>query len=615
MQVTWRQIGEGLQHFFHLSKSSTMLGFSRDIGRVRHCMQVICILLILSVVFVFLDARFHWHPEISRSFQTSSITHNSSYGDAVPPPSSPLPTSTRLNIQLHPEDHATREPTTLKYKWQITSAVQNPDGVEKLIYLIDGQFPGPTIEARSGDRLVIEVENSLDESHTAIHWHGLRMRDANAMDGAVGVTQAPIAPGKSFTHNFTIGPSEHGTFWYHAHDQVQRADGLYGGLVIHRPWSQSSRRSISSIVPEQLLLIGDWYHRSAEEVLATYMSSGSFGNEPVPDSVVLNGRGSYDCSMAVPARPVVCTSVERPSLSLPNTGRTRLRLVNVGSFAGVELSLPGHEMASSEVDGGHEITATESTVGEKVIWPGQRTDFYVSRSSLEVNTLTLRITLSHENFKYANPALSTVHEFAIQQDLPNTVSQSGRGQAQRYSAQVDAQLEPLAHEVSKTIVLYSKTLKLSHLANVPHGFINHTSWAPQDSPLITIDRSQWDNNQLVPHIPYNKPEPLWVDIVLNNLDEDSHSWHLHGYSFYVVASHSADFGWGSYNPYVDTGLPGGPLNLIDPPMRDTVYVPRRGYVILRFRADNPGIWMFHCHMLWHQASGMALALEVGDSSP
>ncbi|KAH0333647.1 hypothetical protein KCU81_g9777, partial [Aureobasidium melanogenum] len=591
-----------------------MPGLKRDIGRVRHCIQVVCILLVLSITFVLLDAKFRWDLKIPDSLQTSSTTHNASYGDAISRPSAPLSTSTALNIQLHPENHASRESDTLTYKWQITSAVQSPDGVEKLIYLINGQFPGPTIEARSGDRIVVEVENALDASHTAVHWHGLQMRNANAMDGAVGITQASIAPGETYTYNFTIGPSEYGTFWYHAHDQIQRADGLYGGLVIHKPWSKSPRRSIGSMIPEQLLLVGDWYHRSAEEVLATYMSSGSFGNEPVPDSMVLNGIGSYDCSMAVPARPIVCTSVERPSLSLPTTGRTRLRVVNVGSFAGIELNFPGHEMAISEVDGGHQVTTTELDKIEEVIWPGQRADYCVSPSFLEVDNLTLRITLSHENFKYTNPALSTTHEFAIRPDLPNTSSRSERRQARSDPVENDSRRRSVAHEVDQTIVLYSKTSKLSHLANVPHGFVNHTSWAPQNLPLVTVDRSQWDNNQLVPHVPYDKSRPLWIDIVLNNLDEDSHSWHLHGYNFYVLASHSADFGWGSYNPYVDIEPPGGPLNLSDPPMRDTVYVPRRGYVVLRFQADNPGIWMFHCHMLWHQASGMALALEVGDGS-
>lgn len=580
-------------------------------------MHVFWILLSLVVIFVLLHAKFRWPLEISQSFDSMVTAHEADHGDPILPSISALSSAARLKVPLHPKEHNTREPTTQNLRWQITSAMQSPDGVEKLIYLINDEFPGPLIEARPGDRLVIEVQNALEDSHTAIHWHGLRMRGANSMDGAVGVTQSSIAPGETFTYNFTISAYEHGTFWYHAHDQVQRADGLYGGLIVHRPypWPLNSKCGIQGLtVPEQLLMIGDWYHRSANEVSATYMSSGSFGNEPVPDSVLVNGMGSYDCSMAVPARPVICNSIERPIISLPVTGKTKLRVINVGSFAGVRLNLTGYDVVPSEVDGGHQITATELTIGGGIIWPGQRADFYASPNSSVAENSALEINLSLENFKYTNPALSTMHKFAIQQDLPLPRLRSRSCRNQRTAAQNDIQEVSVASEANKTIVLYSKTLKLSHLANVPHGFINHTSWAPQEPPLITVDRSQWNEDQFVPKIPYVASQPHWVDIVLNNLDEDSHSWHLHGYSFYLVASHSADFGLGSYNPYVDTVLPGGPLNVIDPPLRDTVYVPRRGYVVLRFQADNPGIWMFHCHMLWHQASGMALPLEVGNVS-
>jgi FtsP/CotA-like multicopper oxidase with cupredoxin domain len=45
--------------------------------------------------------------------------------------------------------------------------------------------------------------------------------------------------------------------------------------------------------------------------------------------------------------------------------------------------------------------------------------------------------------------------------------------------------------------------------------------------------------------------------------------------------------------------------------KDTVSVPRRGYVVIRLRADNEGIWMLHCHVLFHQASGMAMGIHVG----
>lgn len=53
------------------------------------------------------------------------------------------------------------------------------------------------------------------------------------------------------------------------------------------------------------------------------------------------------------------------------------------------------------------------------------------------------------------------------------------------------------------------------------------------------------------------------------------------------------------------------INRAGPLKKDTVNVPKKGYVVLRFQADNPGIWMFHCHVLFHMASGMTMGLFVG----
>lgn len=58
-----------------------------------------------------------------------------------------------------------------------------------------------------------------------------------------------------------------------------------------------------------------------------------------------------------------------------------------------------------------------------------------------------------------------------------------------------------------------------------------------------------------------------------------HPMHLHGYSFYVVGS-----GFGNYDKDKD------PLtyNLVDPPLQDTIAVPKNGWTTIRFRANNPG---------------------------
>lgn len=192
----------------------------------------------------------------------------------------------RPRIELHPEDHVHRPATTHHLDWTVTTDHRRPDGVLKQVYLVNGLFPGPTVEARSGDTLVITVTNALEQESFTLHWHGLHV--SNAMDGAAGVTQCPIAPGARFTYRITVPSDQSGTFWYHAHSGTSRADGLFGGLVVHAPAAKSTVRGLFSgeadtqrfgYEKELLLLVGDWYHRPARDVLAWYMTPGNFGNE------------------------------------------------------------------------------------------------------------------------------------------------------------------------------------------------------------------------------------------------------------------------------------------------------------------------------------------------
>jgi FtsP/CotA-like multicopper oxidase with cupredoxin domain len=120
----------------------------------------------------------------------------------------------------------------------------------------------------------------------------LELTVIDPMDGATGVSQSPIASGSQFVYNLTIPSDQSGTFWYHAHSGVARADGFYGGLVVHAPASKSTVRGLISRArdrihrytydKELLLLIGDWYHRPAIDVLEWYMDPGNFGNEVCP---------------------------------------------------------------------------------------------------------------------------------------------------------------------------------------------------------------------------------------------------------------------------------------------------------------------------------------------
>lgn len=93
--------------------------------------------------------------------------------------------------------------TVREFHWTISDITANPDGVFRPMMVINGQFPGPMIVVNEGDTVVVNVVNQAKNA-TAIHWHGLFQNGTNFMDGTVGTTQCPIAPGQSFRYEFQV---------------------------------------------------------------------------------------------------------------------------------------------------------------------------------------------------------------------------------------------------------------------------------------------------------------------------------------------------------------------------------------------------------------------------
>lgn len=113
-----------------------------------------------------------------------------------------------------------------------------------------------------------------------------------------------------------------------------------------------------------------------------------------------------------------------------------------------------------------------------------------------------------------------------------------------------------------------------------------------------------------------------IEIVLNNNDDGKvrliktpnrkechadtpiqHPFHLHGHSFQVLARSVDDAGpWeGDANATFATA----------PMRRDTILLHPNGHLVLRFRSDNPGVWVFHCHIEWHVQQGLLMTfIEV-----
>jgi FtsP/CotA-like multicopper oxidase with cupredoxin domain len=70
-----------------------------------------------------------------------------------------------------------------------------------------------------------------------------------------------------------------------------------------------------------------------------------------------------------------------------------------------------------------------------------------------------------------------------------------------------------------------------------------------------------------------------------------------------------------YNPFDSKAVSEAKaLNTHNPLRKDTVYIQPMGYVVIRFPLRNDGLWLLHCHVLWHQAVGMGIVLQVGQIS-
>ncbi|GMP67884.1 hypothetical protein CsSME_00027718 [Camellia sinensis var. sinensis] len=95
-----------------------------------------------------------------------------------------------------------------------------------------------------------------------------------------------------------------------------------------------------------------------------------------------------------------------------------------------------------------------------------------------------------------------------------------------------------------------------------------------------------------------------VEMVLQNIASlgiESHPMHLHGFNFHVLAQ-----GFGNYDPINDPKK----FNLLNPQARNTIAVPTRGWVVVRFQANNLGVWLMHCHMDIHVPWGLSMAFVV-----
>lgn len=91
-------------------------------------------------------------------------------------------------------------------------------------------------------------------------------------------------------------------------------------------------------------------------------------------------------------------------------------------------------------------------------------------------------------------------------------------------------------------------------------------------------------------------------LILPSPNRIAHPIHLHGHDFWMVGQNTGKF---------DGNM--SALNKANPPRRDVATLPGNGYLALAFKLDNPGTWLVHCHIAWHQSEGLSLQIVEDES--
>lgn len=406
----------------------------------------------------------------------------------------------------------------------------------------DGDWP-PLIRLKLGDRLEATLENRLPRSgeHTSIHWHGIRL--PNDQDGVPYLVQPPVKPGESFRYAFT--PPDAGTFFFHTHCNTveQLGRGLEGILIIDGDTTEPYDADI-------VLLLRDWRIEPGSARFASFSTP----------------RGAARAGSYGPLRSV--NGASNPQIELPASGDCRLRLINTDPTRIMQISVEGADAAIVAVDG---IALPALALTEWAMGPAMRLDIVLRAprtgelarlidSSADDRVVLARLigTGAPRRMNPFNPA--PLRAARIPAPNLSTASRMAFRFQSNDSGAALAIAAPGPGVALDSLCLSSRTF----------WSVNGQAWADRDharipAPLAVLQRGQ-----------------SYV-FALRNDTMFTHPIHLHGHTFtYLRSSKQA--------------LPAHHA--------DTLLLLPEEQLEVAFVADNPGDWMFHCHIIEHQETGM-----------
>ena len=420
--------------------------------------------------------------------------------------------------------------------------------------LANDRLPGTELRYREGDSFRVLINNHL-ETPCTLHWHGLIV--PNYMDGVPGITQYPIGSRQSVFIEYPLRQS--GSYWYHSHYQLQEQQGLNGPFIIEE------RRPEHAYDHDVTIYLQDWIQQSPYGIVPQIRGEQPATpavRTPVPGGAPFPGDRPFNVDVDCPGYLMNGRTGDDPwTMTVRKGDRLRLRLINGSTSTFFRVGLADHDLTIIAADG---QPVVPTTAGNVVLAVAERYDVLV----------TIRETGS---FDLRAVALGTRRGASGVLHTPGAVARPARG--------------PFAFRSPAGGSADYPALRSPYPTTLPEG------------PVRTFDielggemkRYLWSMaGEYYPelYVPEGNAGPLEVRrgervrIRFTNSTMMYHPMHLHGHFYRVLAKP-------------------GEWDQPDAPLKDTVAVGPGQRIDIEFTADNPGHWFFHCHNLYHLASGMA----------
>ncbi|KAH8382219.1 hypothetical protein KR009_002442 [Drosophila setifemur] len=523
------------------------------------------------------------------------------------------------------------------------------DGVATPVMAVNRLVPGPPIELCENDTVVVDVLNYLSEP-TSMHWHGVHMMRTPEMDGAPFVTQYPLQPGEVQRYEFQVDRS--GTLWYHSHVGWQRGFGVAGALIVRQTRQENQHAQLYDYdLVEHTLLIQDIFYENNLQDARNILINGKGRNHlsQLPDN---DNRHRYERLRVTPGY------------------RYRMRVILNGiANCPVEFSIEQHKLLIVSADGND----IEPVLADGFfLTSAERFDFVLEANQYAKN-YWIRVR-GYEQCEGRNLYQGAVLSYrgSTRTELPQGSildSRKGRSQEQDQNQNEDLVLvNDFRFKPGNASVAYSHRQSLDNKDNsvgtvalrskepVPWSrytkFLTHYSsfgsrTAQNGETLFQIDDISYNSPGIsllqgrhlyqddgyfcnksslaregrncdrelcecvhVIRIPAYRP----VEMVVANYMENTHPFHIHGFTFRLVGQGVL----GNLNDLRnirELDRRGRLSRLADDyaaVAKDTVQIPGLGYIIVRFLSSNPGFWLYHCHVEAHAVQGMVAVLKIGE---